>query len=139
MKQWTRKQIMKGLQELVPEIDFMKKSEDFDGKKGGIWTSGESCWIYKGLPPFDCHVEYGELPRSYIGSSVTKHKEMKVKSMYVNGIHREIYSWLEQRGWYPKWYDAGTLFFWKDMHQTAVDIMEGIVSDSGGKTKGLVL
>jgi len=41
MKQWGREQIMKGLQELVTEIDFMKKSEYFDGKKGGIWTSGE--------------------------------------------------------------------------------------------------
>jgi len=24
MKQWTRKQIMKGLKELIPEINFMK-------------------------------------------------------------------------------------------------------------------
>ena len=46
MKQWTREQIMKGLQKMVPEIDFMKKSEDFDAKKGGIWTSGEDACIY---------------------------------------------------------------------------------------------
>ena len=35
MKQWTREQIMKGMQELVTEIDFMKTSEEFNGEKGG--------------------------------------------------------------------------------------------------------
>ena len=104
MKQWTREEILKGLQELVPEITFLKKSEEFDGKKGGIWTSGEHDWLYNGLPPFDYRVEYGDFPRD---------NEMKVKTMYVKGIHREIYSWLEERGWYPRWYDDGTLFFWK--------------------------
>ena len=112
MKSSTREQIMKGLQELVPEIDFMKKSEDFDGKKGGIWTSAESDWIFKGLPPFDHSMEYGEFPRSFRGDK--KHAESKVKGMYVNGIHREIHIWLEERGWYQKWYDAGTLFFWRE-------------------------
>ncbi len=53
MKQWTREQIMKGLQELVTEIDFIKTSEEFNGEKGGILTIGEeSCWLSKGLPPF---------------------------------------------------------------------------------------
>ena len=33
MKQWTREQIMKGLKELIPEIDFMKTFEEFNGKK----------------------------------------------------------------------------------------------------------
>ena len=111
MKQWSREQSMEGLQELVPEIT-MKKSEEFNGKEGGIWTTGESDWIFKGLPPFDHSVEYGDLPRSLAGD--TKHGELKVKTMYVNGIHREIYSWLEERGWYSQWYDAGTLFFWKE-------------------------
>ena len=114
MKQWSREQIMTGLQELVPGIDFLKTSEEYGGKHGGIWTNGENGWLFKGLPPFDCNVEYGECPRSYIGKTVTKHKELKVKTMYVCGIHREIYSWLEERGWYPKWIDGGTLFFWRE-------------------------
>lgn len=113
MKQWSRAKIMKGLQQMIPEISFIKKSEDFDSKRGGIWTSGEYAWLYKGLPPFNHNLEYGELPRSYIGDVITKHRKLKVKTMYVCGIHREIYSWLEERGWYPKWYDAGTLFFWQ--------------------------
>ena len=33
MKQWSREQIMKGLKELIPEIDFMKTFEEFNGKK----------------------------------------------------------------------------------------------------------
>ncbi len=48
MKQWSREQIMKGLQGLVTEIDFMKTSEEFNGEKGGIWTVGAgSGWIFK--------------------------------------------------------------------------------------------
>jgi len=111
MKQWAREQIMKGLLELIPEINFMRNSEDYDGKKGGIWTSGECDWIFKGLPPFDHSVEYGDCPRLLAGDK--KYPKMKVKTMYVKGVHREIYSWLEERGWYPKWHDGGTLFFWK--------------------------
>ena len=103
---------MKGLQELVPDITFLRKSEEFDGTKGGIWTSGEYDWLYKGLPPFDYSVEYGDFSCSLTGDK--KQGKLKVKTMYVNGMHREIYRWLEERGWYPKWYDAGTLFFWKE-------------------------
>ena len=62
MKQWTREQIMKGLQELVPEINIMKTTEEFNGKKGGIMTIGASSgWIFKGLPPFNHGLEYGEI------------------------------------------------------------------------------
>jgi hypothetical protein len=33
MKQWSREQIMKGLKELIPEINFMKTFEEFNGEK----------------------------------------------------------------------------------------------------------
>ena len=111
MELWSRDQVMKGLQELIPEITFLKKSEEYNGIEGGIWTSGEYDWLYNGMPPFDHSVEYGDFPRSWAGDK--KHGEMKVKTLYVNGIHRKIFSWLEERGWYPEWYDSGTLFFWK--------------------------
>ena len=132
MKQWSRAQIMKGLQELVPEITFMKKSEDFDGKKGGIWTSGEDDCIYKGIPPFNHNLEYGEILLSDNGDTDPKHKGMKVKEMYLCGIHREIYSWLEERGWYPKWYDAGTLFFWKNSGKHETDTLKDIQNHPDG-------
>ncbi|MEX0862550.1 hypothetical protein [Nitrosopumilus sp.] len=101
--QWSRLQIIKGIKKMIPEITFIKKSENFDCTKGGIWTSGDNAWIYKGLPPFDHSVEFGECIMDGV----------KVKTMYANGIHKDIYIWLAQRGWYPKWYDPGTLFFWK--------------------------
>jgi len=51
MKEWSREESMKGLRELVSEMDSIKKSEDYDGKEGGIWTIGtESGWIYKDNP-----------------------------------------------------------------------------------------
>ncbi len=111
MKQWSREQIMKGLQELIPEIIFHKKSDNFDDKYSEIWTSGDCDCIFKGLPPFDHSLEYGNF---------TRENGMKVESMYVNGVHREIYSWLEERGWHPKWYDGGTLFFWKEFNQNNI-------------------
>ena len=33
MNNFSRKQIMKGLKELIPEINFMKTFEEFNGKK----------------------------------------------------------------------------------------------------------
>jgi len=132
LKQWDREQVMKGLQKLVPEIDFMKTSEEFNGKKGGIWTSGESDWLFRGLPPFNYNLEYGEILLSDNGDTNPNHKEMKVKEMYLCGIHREIYSWLEERGWYPKWYDAGTLFFWKNTGKHEVDTLKEIRNHPDG-------
>ena len=134
MKQWTREQIMKGLMELVSEITHLKTSEEFGLKKGGIWTTGaENGWIFKGLPPFNYNLEYGEILVSEgIGDTDPKHKEMKVKELYLCGIHREIYSWLEERGWYPKWHDAGTLLFWKNTGEHKVDTIKEIQNHPDG-------
>jgi len=49
---------------------------------------------------------------------------MKVKEMYIYGIHREIYSWLEERGWYPEWHDRVTLYFWKHTEDSDEEIVE---------------
>ena len=125
MKQWSREEIMKGLSELVSEMDFIKKSEDYDDKKAGIWTIGtESGWIFKGFPPFNYTLEYGEILLSDNGDTNPNHKGMKVKEMYIYGIHREIYSWLEERGWYPEWYDSQALFFWKHTEDSDEKIIE---------------
>ena len=127
MKQWNREEIMKGLRELVSEMNFIKKSEDYDGKKGGIWTIGtESGWIFKGFPPFNYTLEYGEILLSDNGDTNPNHKGMKVKEMYIYGIHREIYSWLEERGWYPEWYDSQALFFWKHTEDSDEEIIENL-------------
>jgi hypothetical protein len=127
MKKWSQYQIMKGLEELVPEINYLEKCDD-----GSVWTSGEDTCIFKGLPPFDYNVEYGEILLSDNGDTDPKHVGMKVKEMYLCGIHREIYSWLEERGWHPEWYDAGTLFFWVNSDDHESDILEDISNNPEG-------
>ena len=134
MNNFSRNQIMKGLRELVTDIDHLKTSEEFNGEKGGIWTIGASSgWIFQGLPPFNHGLEYGEMLVSEgIGDKDPKHKEMKVKELYICGIHREIYSWLEERGWYPKWYDGDTLFLWNNAGKHEVDTIKEIQNHPDG-------
>ena len=105
MKQWSQDQIMKGLRELVTEIEYLEKIDDVDGKSGGICTTTEDACIFKDIPPFNYDLEYGEMLVSEATRIIPNHKGMKVKEMYIYGIHREIYSWLEERGWYPEWHD----------------------------------
>lgn len=56
----------------------------------------------KGFPPFNHNPEYGEILLLENGDTDPNHKGMKVKDVYLCGIHREIYSWLEERGCYLK-------------------------------------
>jgi len=126
MKQWSREEVMKGLQEMVTEINYLEKSEDVGSKKGGIWTSGEDACIYKECPPFNHNLEFGEMLVSEATNINPKHNKMKVKEMYVYGIHREIYSWLEERGWYPEWENPGRLLFWKYTKDSAKIITKNL-------------
>jgi hypothetical protein len=126
MKQWSREEIMKGLRELVTEISYLEKIDDVNGKSGGIITTSEDACIYKGIPPFNHDLEYGELLLSDNGDANPNHKGMLVKEMYIYGIHREVYSWLEERGWYPEWYDRGTLYFWKRTEDSDEEIIENL-------------
>ena len=126
MNQWNRDEIMKGLRELVTEISYLEKIDDVDGKSGGIITTSEDACIYKGIPPFNHDLEYGELLLSDNGDTNPNHKGMLVKEMYIYGIHREIYSWLEERGWYPEWYDRVTLYFWKHTEDSDEEIVENL-------------
>jgi hypothetical protein len=124
MKQWSRDEIMKGLRELVTEIEYLVKIDDVDGKSGGICTTTEDACIFKGIPPFNHDLEYGEILLSDNGDTNPNHKGMKVKEMYIYGIHREIHSWLEGRGWYPEWHDRVTLYFWKHTEDSDDEIVE---------------
>ena len=127
MKQWSRDEIMVGLQELVSEMNFIKKSEDYNGKKGGLWTIGtESGWVFKEILPFNYELQYGEMLVSEGTRIIPDYSGMKVKEMYIYGIHREIYSWLEERGWYPEWHDRVTLFFWKRTEDSDDEIVENL-------------
>jgi hypothetical protein len=45
---------MKGLKELVPEMDCPQITEGVDGEGGGLATNGESDWIFKGFRDSNC-------------------------------------------------------------------------------------
>jgi hypothetical protein len=126
MKQWSREEIMKGLRELVTEIEHLEKADDIDGKSGGIITTTEDACIFKEIPPFNHDLEYGEMLVSEGTHIIPNDKGMKVKEMYIYGIHREIYSWLEERGWYPEWHDRVTLLFWKRTEDSNDEIAENL-------------
>ena len=126
MIQWDRDELMKGLRELVSEMEYLVKIDDVDGKSGGICTTSEDACIFKGIPPFNHDLEYGEMLLSDNGDTNPNHKGMRVKEMYTYGIHREIYSWLEERGWYPEWYDRVTLYFWKHTEDSDEGIVENL-------------
>jgi hypothetical protein len=128
MKQWSRDEIMEGLRKLVTEIEHLEKADDIDGKSGGIVTTTEDACIFKDIPPFNHDLEYGEMLVSEGTRIIPDHSGMKVKEMYIYGIHREIYSWLEDRGWYPEWYDRVTLLFWKRTEDSDDEITENLES-----------
>ena len=125
MKQWSRTKIIKELKEKIPDINSIKKSENFMGKKGGIWVSWVTTRFYKGLPVFDDEAEdYGHVSVSEVIKGNQKLKKMQIetnpllmkmqmKTLYVDGVYREIYNWLDDRGWYHQWFNSSNLFFWK--------------------------
>ena len=92
MIQWSQDQIMKGLRELVTEIEHLEKADNVDGKSGGIITTTEDACIFKDIPPFNHDLEYGEMLVSEGTRIIPDHSGMKVKEMYIYGIHREILS-----------------------------------------------
>jgi len=64
-------------------------SEEFDGMDGGIWISAEET---DNQFAFDYYA---------------------MNSSYDLGVHKDLGVFLERRGWYAEWYDAGTIFLWE--------------------------
>lgn len=77
---------------LEDHLNFIKTTEEFDGSKGGIWTTGEGDQMYKGKRIFDYYT--------------TDHKK------YEFGVYKPFAKEMEKRGWYAEWYDAGTMMIW---------------------------
>jgi hypothetical protein len=88
----TREKMMELLEAKYPQM-FLRTTEEFDGGKGGIWTSGED-----GLTAEDGFALFNY-------DSEGKHYEL--------GVHTEIYEFLEGHGWYAEWYDSGTIMLWE--------------------------
>jgi len=92
----NREEMMDILRKAYPKM-FLKTTEEFNGSKGGIWSSGEDGLTAKdGFRLFNHHVE--------------DYKEIR----YVFGVHNEIGNLLEENGWYAEWYDGGTIMFWEN-------------------------
>lgn len=73
------------------KFTFVRTSEDFDGSKGGIWTSGESSPLLGGKKIYNY---YGE------------------GSAYDLGVLKKFENTINGLGWYSEWYDAGTIMIW---------------------------
>jgi hypothetical protein len=85
----NRKQLMSQL-ETKWKIHFVSTTEDFSGSEGGVWLSGEdSVEMKDGNDMFDYYTER--------------------YNTYTFGVHNTMYKWLEDRGWYAEWNDAGTI------------------------------
>ncbi len=90
----TRDEMMAVLEARYPKM-FLRTTEEFNGSKGGIWSSGEDDLPAKDeFPLFDYYAEDYEEVR------------------YVFGVHREIGDLLEENGWFAEWHDCGTIMFW---------------------------
>jgi hypothetical protein len=88
----TREKMMELLEAKYPQM-FLRTTEEFDGGKGGIWTSGEDGLAGKdGFALFNYYAE---------------------GKRYQFGVHTEIYEFLEGHGWYAEWYDCGTIMLYE--------------------------
>ena len=87
----TREKMMELLEAKYPQM-FLRTTEEFNGEKGGIWTSGEDG--LKAKDGFDLFNYYADGNR------------------YVLGVHTEIEKFLDKHGWFAEWYDCGTVMLW---------------------------
>ena len=88
----TREKMMELLEAKYPNM-FLRTTEEFDGGKGGIWTSGED-----GLAGKDGFALF-----NYCAEG----------KRYQFGVHTEIYNFLEKHGWYAEWHDCGTIMLYE--------------------------
>lgn len=87
----TREQLMGKLLKSYPDM-ILHTTEEFNGSKGGIWTSAEDCPLDRNeMPLFDYYAE---------------------GSYYELGVALHFYNFLERNGWYAEWYDCGTMMIY---------------------------
>ena len=91
-----REKLMEILKAKYPAM-FMRTTEEFNGSQGGIWSSGEDeLPAEDGMPLFEYYAQDPQERR------------------YIFGVHKEIYNFLEEHGWFAEWNDPGTIMFWKN-------------------------
>jgi hypothetical protein len=72
-------------------LGFVRTSEEFDGTKGGIWTSAENGESLSGSKIFNYYSD---------------------SSKYEFGVLNKFADLLNKRGWYCEFYDPGTVMIW---------------------------
>ncbi len=75
------------------KIKTVRKSEDFDGSKDGIWIAGDNS---ETMP------NGKDLIFDYYNKT----------AKYPTGINKDIKQFIEKSGWRTSWNDPGTLMLW---------------------------
>jgi hypothetical protein len=73
-------------------LNFVKKSEEFDGEEGGIWLGGSDSLMPNAKD---------EMFNYYHGGS-----------KYPQGVHKDLAKFLDKCGWYGQFADPGTVMLW---------------------------
>ena len=117
-KPQTRSQIIKGLKKLMPGM-WVQKSEEYSSFGGGIVVSSEDEKSrIDGIPAFDYYEELHQMALDDIDElnlspeqKTERRKQYFKNPTYINGIHTEVYSFLEKHGWteFQEWETSGTL------------------------------
>jgi hypothetical protein len=90
----SREKLMQKLEKTYPSM-MLRLTEEFNGGKGGIWTSGENAPLDKtSMPIFDYWSE--------------DYKEI----YYIFGVRKHLHEFLKRNGWYAEWHDAGTMMIY---------------------------
>lgn len=88
-----RETLMELLEKRYPNM-FLRTTEQFDGEKGGIWTSAEDGIMIGNRLMFNYYSQDNK------------------EATYIMGVHKSLVSFLEQHGWYAQYHDAGTVMFY---------------------------
>tara|TARA_Y100000389_G_C17254144_1_gene409650 strand:- start:128 stop:466 length:339 start_codon:yes stop_codon:yes gene_type:complete len=84
-----RDKLLTALQDAF-DFSFIRTTEEFDGRPGGIWTSAEHGDVAPdGNPLFD-----------YYGNNY---------ELYEMGVHKKLADFLDSHGFYAEFYDPGTV------------------------------
>ena len=87
---------MKNRDEMIDWIEqsmrFVRTSEEFHGREGGIWVSGEDRDTYKGMSIYEYYSEDHH------------NRDIGVSTMWEEQLNK--------MGWYSEWHDPGTVLIW---------------------------
>lgn len=90
-----REALMEEIVERYGELHIRTTAEFYGDNSKGIWMSGEG-------------VNAVEKDGNTILSYYAEGKK------YELGVHVKFLKFLEKRGWFPEWYDCGTMMLYKD-------------------------